>query len=143
MDAVIEWGLRIAGAGEIALGLLGFVAKREMNWHEELSRLSPMNARMYRTVYGYVSGANMCMGTLALLAPSLLLDGSTLATLVAAFIAAWWTVRLALQLFWYRWREAPGIVGALLSRALLMLGFTGFAAAHWLAVLHNLGALGG
>lgn len=142
MDELILWGLRIAGAGQVGLGCLHSIGKRTMRWPEDIAKLRPLNAQIFMSLFGYITAINFCMGFLGLLAPHLLLDGSPQALLLAAFIAVYWTIRLALQLFHYRWHEAPGIVGAPFSRALLMLGFTGFSSAHWLAVLHNLGVLG-
>jgi len=140
MEDLILWGLRVAGAGQIALAILHWVGKRELRWREDFARIRPLNARLFNGLFGYVTGLNLAFGLLALLGPGLLMDGSRLALIVATFIAIYWSARVALQLFYYQWREAPGFVGAWYSRAMLMSGFVGIAAAHWLAAHHNLGA---
>lgn len=139
MEDLILWGLRVAGAGQIALAFLHWVGKRELHWAEDFARIRPLNARLFNGLFGYVTGMNFLFGLLALLGPGLLLEGSRLALIVAGFIAAYWTVRVMLQLFYYRWQEAPGFIGAWYSRAMLLSGFVGIAVAHWLAVSHNLG----
>jgi hypothetical protein len=143
MDDLILWGLRIAGAGQIALGCLHRVGMRSMGWKEDLAKVRPLNAQIFLSLFGYITAINVSMGVLGVAAPWMLIDGSAQAVLLSAFIGAYWSVRLCLQLFHYRWHEAPGIVGARISLLMLPLGFLGFAAAHWLALLHNLGAWGG
>lgn len=133
MEDLIIWGLRFAGAGQIALACFHSVGKRVMRWPEELAKLRPLNAQIFMSLFGYITAINFCMGFLGLLAPRLLMDRSLQALILATFIAVYWSVRLWLQLFHYRWHEAPGIVGARLTRIILPPGFTGFAAAHWLA----------
>jgi len=142
MEELILWGLRIAGAGQIALACLHRVGKRTMRSQDELARLSPLNAQIFMSLFGYITGINLCMGLLGLLAPRWILQpGNVHALKLALFIAVYWSVRLGLQLFHYRWHEAPGNVGAPVTRVILPLGLARFAAAHWLAVLWNV--LGG
>jgi len=140
VEDLILWGLRVAGAGQIALALLHRVAMRELAWQDDFARVRPLNARLFKGLFGYVTCMNFLFGLLALVGPGLLLDQSTLALLVAAFLAAFWTARVVLQLFYYRWREAPGFVGRWYCRAMLMSGFVGIALAYWLALCCNLGA---
>ena len=63
--------------------------------------LRPLTRQVFWTYSVYILSINSAFGLLSLLAPHLLIDGSTLARLVCAFIAAYWTARLILQFTMY------------------------------------------
>jgi uncharacterized membrane protein len=137
-EDAIMLALRLAGAGQIAFGLLYPLASRALDWPDQARRVRPINARIFLTLFLYISAINLAFGLLGLLAPRLLLDGTTLATLLLAFIAAYWSVRTVLQLVWYRWSEVDNWVGSAPARAALTGAVAFFAAAHLLALAHVL-----
>ena len=68
-----------------------------LGWREETKLLRPLTRQVFWTYSTYILAINTSFGLLALVAPHLLLDGSTLARVVCAFIAAYWTARVTLQ----------------------------------------------
>ncbi|MBX3460629.1 MAG: hypothetical protein KF696_11810 [Planctomycetes bacterium] len=123
------WGLRLAGAGQVVFALLHPVAARGLKISHEAARMSRLNARVFRGLFGFVTGLNLLFGLLFLLAPQLLLDGSLLARLVLGTITLYWSARLMLQVFYYPWQTAPGWYGGLPVRAGMLFAFTSFSAA--------------
>jgi hypothetical protein len=139
MHTELEWLLRAAGVGQIALGILAHpLGARWMGWGKELAILRPLSARIFRALFFYISAINVAMGALGLFAPQLLLQPDALSRLVCAFIAAYWAGRLGLQLFYYRWHEAPPPLGGLAARMVLTAGFMWFAGAHAAALWWSL-----
>jgi hypothetical protein len=137
-ETTVTYALRAAGAGQILLGCVHPIAARNLNWREEAKRVHPMNARIFITLFLYISGLNIAFGLLGLFGPHLLLDGTLLATLVLGFITLYWSVRLILQLTYYRWQEVKNWMGSAPARHTLTLGVACFVAAHGLALAYVL-----
>ena len=74
-------------------------------------------------------------GTMHLLAPHLLTDGSPLARLVCGFIAAWWGARLAIQFFWFDRSDAPSGWVTFLGEIVLVALFVGLAGVYGFVAL--------
>jgi hypothetical protein len=89
--------LILAGIAQLAVASSSLFIPRLLGWREETKLLRPLTRQVFWTYSSYILSINSAFGLLALLAPHLLLDGSTLARLVCAFIAAYWTVRVTLQ----------------------------------------------
>ena len=119
----------LAGAGQIALALASLWLPRILRWGEETGRLSPLTRRIFWVYAAYILATNLCLGTLSVLAPGLLLDRSPLARCVAAYAAAYWGARLAIQLAWFRGVAPKGRGYALADLAVTAL-FALWAAAY-------------
>jgi hypothetical protein len=124
-----------AGLGQLALALVSLSIPRVLGWREETAKLRPLTREVFWTYAAYIWCAHIAFGLLSALAPNLLTDGSTLAGLVCAFIAAWWGARLALQLFVLdRSARPPGAIFIAAEIALVsaFISFTGiYAWAAW------------
>lgn len=132
---LLLWYLRVAGAGQVAFAFLHPVAAHGLQISRDAARMSVLNGRVFRGLFGYVTALNLLFGLLFLLAPQLLLDGSLLARLVLGTITLYWCARLMLQLFYYPWQTAPGWYGGLPVRAGLLFAFTSFSAAGMVALV--------
>jgi hypothetical protein len=108
--------LVLAGLGQIALALASLLLPRILRWGEETARLSPLTRKVFWVYAAYILVTNLCLGTLSVAAPRLLLDRSPLARCVAGYAAAYWGARLAIQLVWFRGSAPKG---------------PGYAAADW------------
>jgi hypothetical protein len=117
--------MTLAGVGQLALALASLAVPRVLGWKEETARLEPLTRQVFWTYAGYVLCAHVAFGLLSALAPESLLDSSTLAACVTAFIATWWGVRLVLQLAAFDRSARPsGALFVLLER--LLVGAFGF-----------------
>ena len=97
MFRFIEPALILAGIAQLAVASTSVLIPKLLGWREETQLLRPLTRQVFWTYSLYILAINTSFGLLALLAPHLLLDGSTLARVVCAFIAAYWTVRVTLQ----------------------------------------------
>ena len=99
--------LRIAGLGLIALALLHIRIGRHLNWREDVTRLTPVNASIFHVHNFFICLVLVLMGLPCMLDPHVFLEKSRAAAWVSWSIAAFWTVRLYFQWFVYRadlWR---------------------------------------
>ncbi|MEO0592542.1 MAG: hypothetical protein AAFZ38_03095 [Myxococcota bacterium] len=96
----LEVHLRFAGAGLIALALLHAVFPRYFDWSRELSRLSLINRQMMQVHAFFIAVVVALIGVLAISSARLLVSTS-LGHRVAAGIAVFWLLRLAIQWFGY------------------------------------------
>ena len=91
--------IRAAGIGQLLLAAASLAIPRVLGWKEELALLRPLTRQVFIIYSSYILGTNVAFGLLSSLVPRALLDGTPLSRSVAGFIALYWGVRLALQLF--------------------------------------------
>ena len=94
---LIEIALILAGLAQLGIASSSVFIPRLLGWREETKLLRPLTRQVFWTYAVYILSINTSFGLLSLLAPHLLIDGSMLARVVCAFIAAYWTSRLILQ----------------------------------------------
>lgn len=125
-----------AGAGQLALAAASLAIPRVLGWREQTARLRPLTRQVFWTYAVYIWAFNVSFGLVSVLAPALLLDGSALARLVCAFIAAYWGARLVVQLAWFDRGDAPAGLRYKLAEAALVALFASltsiYGAAAWL-----------
>lgn len=97
MFRTFEFAIIFAGLTQLAIATSSLVIPRVLGWRAETARLKPLTRQVFWTYAGYVFSMNVAFGALSLLAPRALLDGTTLARAVCAFIAIYWIARLVLQ----------------------------------------------
>src|SRR5690606_30744564 len=78
---------------------------RELRFQDELSRLSPLLRQWVLTAGGYIVLNLIAFGALSLALAGELASGAPLARAVCGYIAVFWLVRLALQLFVFDARD--------------------------------------
>jgi hypothetical protein len=88
----------LAGLCHFGILIASAVAPQMLDWKHSLAPLKRMNRQVIWTHGAYIAGMIAAFGVLSVAAPQLLTDGSPLARIVCAFIAAFWGVRLVLQL---------------------------------------------
>jgi hypothetical protein len=98
---LLEIAIFLAGLAQLGIASSSVFIPRLLGWREETKKLRPLTRQVFWTYSGYILSINTAFGLLALLAPQLLIDGSTLGRVVCAFIAAYWAVRLILQFTMY------------------------------------------
>jgi hypothetical protein len=92
-----EFALLFAGLAQLGIAASSVLIPRLLGWREETKLLRPLTRQVFWTYATYILSINTAFGTLALLAPHALLDGSLLARAVCGFTAAYWLARLVLQ----------------------------------------------
>ena len=109
----------LAGIGQLALALGSLAVPRVLRWSEDTARLRPLTRQVFWTYASYIWVTNVVFGLLSTWAPSLLLDRSPLARLVAGYITAYWGARLLVQFFYFDRSDAPS--GAFFKAAEVLL----------------------
>lgn len=97
MFRLFETALILAGLAQLAIASSSVFIPRLLGWREETMRLRPLTRQVFWTYASYILGLHIAFGALSLLAPHSLIDGSTLARAVCAFLAVYWGTRLILQ----------------------------------------------
>ena len=88
----------LAGLAHLASLSAILVAPRQVGWTQELARLPKLVRQMCNVYSGYTSGTIVAMGLVSVLLPGELTSGTPLARAVCGYIAAFWAVRLWLQI---------------------------------------------
>lgn len=110
--------VRGAGGLHFAILIASALVPRIFDWHGQLARLHPFLRRLF-WVYGvFIVFTIVGFGTLTLLHARELLAGDPLGRSLAAFIALFWMLRLAVQFFVFDPRE-------FLTHWFLRLGYHG------------------
>jgi len=129
-----------AGLGQLALAAASLAIPFVLGWREETARLGPLTRQVFWTYAGYIWSFHVCFGLLSLLAPEWLLDRTPLAAAVCGFIAAYWGVRLVLQLTWIDRRAAPRGPLFVAAEVALVSLFVGLTAIYGAAFMSHLRA---
>ena len=93
--------LRVAGALQLALAALHPFFPRRFGWAEELPRLSLLNRQIFVVHTFFIALTVAMFGALSLFGAPALLQATSLSRLVLGGMAAFWGVRLVVQLFVY------------------------------------------
>ncbi len=107
MIAILTILLRIAGAGLLLLAILHVPIGRHLNWREDVARLSPVNASIFRVHALFICIVLVIMGLPCLLEPAIFLERTRAGAWLAWSFGAFWTIRLYCQHFVYQadlWR---------------------------------------
>ena len=121
--------LILVGVGQIGLAVASLFLPRILRWDEETARLGPLTRRIFWVYGAYILGTNLCLGTLSVLAPHLLLERTPLARLVAAYAGTYWGARLVIQFVWFRGAAPKGAFYALADWIVTLL-FAAWAATY-------------
>ncbi len=113
---MLEWVLRITGASLIILSAFHAVLWRILGWNEEVTRLSPLNARVFAVHTFFLAFVLLGLGLLSMLRPGLLLAPSELARFLLSFVVLFWMLRLAMQPLIFDRLMRQGWTGALWLR---------------------------
>jgi hypothetical protein len=137
--ATLETLVRLAGIGQLVLVAASLAIPRVLGWRDETARgLRPLTRQVFWTWGAYIWLTHMAFGLLSAFGPHLLVDGTRLAGIVAAFIATWWAARLVVQ-FTYFDRSATGEgLRFKLAEVGLVALFAGLAVVYGLAAFVDL-----
>jgi len=93
----LEALLRIAGVLQIALAAAHLFLSKPLKWPEELSRLSPINRRIFLVHTFFIGLILVLFGALSLFAPETLLVRTDLSDFVLVGLSIFWTIRRVFQ----------------------------------------------
>jgi phosphoglycerol transferase MdoB-like AlkP superfamily enzyme len=133
--------LRLAGVSLLVLALLHAALWRTFRWGSEITRLSPINARVFVVHLIFIAFVLAALGLLSLLRPDLLLAKSDLARLLLYGIVAFWVVRLLFQPLVFDGALKEGWTSHPIVRIGANLLWAAYVAVYGAALLGQVGSL--
>ncbi len=94
---ILLWALRAVGASLLVLSVFHAFLWKNLNWGDEIKRLSPLSARVFAVHTFFIAFVLFALGLLSLVRADLLLAPSELGRLMLVGVVLFWLVRLALQ----------------------------------------------
>jgi hypothetical protein len=133
-----EWYLSLAiylaALGHLLVLVVSVQAPVRLGWKEDIPKLTRFNQKVFWVYGSYIL---LCIVSFALLTWWLhddLLAGARAARAIALFIATFWSVRVAVDFFWYDYRDWPPGNALVMGHALATSLFSGLALVYWAVV---------
>ena len=115
--------LWLAGIGHFCVLIASFQVPSRLHWREDLKQLTPFNRKLMWVYGGFTVFTIVAFGTLTLALHAELLRGERAALALALFIGVYWTLRIAVEFFYYDLADWPRGRGMVAGRILLTLLF--------------------
>jgi hypothetical protein len=122
--------LWLAGIGHFCVLIASFQVPSRLHWKDDLQKLTPFNRKLMWTHGGFALLTIIAFGTLTLALHGEMLRGDRAALGVALFIGVYWTLRIAVDFFYYDHADWPRGKGFVAGHVLLTLLFTYLAATN-------------
>ncbi|HMF16964.1 MAG TPA: hypothetical protein VKE98_07135 [Gemmataceae bacterium] len=94
----LDWLIFLAGFGQLAVLSASALVPIRLKWTESFRSLPRLHRQLFWIYGGYIVLAIIAFGLLSLFQSRALAGGSDLAPALCAYIAAFWGIRLALQM---------------------------------------------
>jgi hypothetical protein len=107
MATLFGLALWLAGLGHFVLLGASFQVPARLGWKQDLARLQPFNRKLMWTYGAFTVLTIVAFGILTLLLHDEFLRGDRAAIALAAFIAAYWTARIAVDAIYFKHRDWP------------------------------------
>jgi len=131
----LSQALYAAAIGHVLVLIASFQVPSRLGWNDDIAKLTRFNQKIF-WLYGlYIL---LCIVGFAVLTWRLhddFLAGLPAARYLAGFIALFWTIRVAADIFWYDARDWPSGNGLVVGHALLTSLFCSLASIYWVAAL--------
>ena len=134
MKELLNVLLWLAGIGHFVVLIASFQVPWRLHWVQELPRLSSFNRKLMWVHGAFAILTITAFGLLTLLLPQDMLLPVRAALGIAAFIATYWTARVAVDFFYYEHADWPKGRQFAVGHALLTGLFCAMAATYWLLI---------
>jgi hypothetical protein len=131
----LSLALWLAGLGHFVLLIAALQVPYRLGWKTDLARLTDFNRKLMWTYAGTTLLTIVAFGVLTLALHDAFLARDPAAVALAAFIAIFWTLRLAVDATWLRhidWPKGPAFI---LGHILLVALFLALATTYWLVII--------
>ena len=137
-NALLNIALWLAGIGNFCVLGASLQAPARLGWREDVAKLKPFNRKIF-WVYGvFIVLTIIAFGTLTLALHAELMRGDRAAVGLAAFIAVFWSTRVAIDFFVYDHADWPPGKQFVIGHILLTGLFIALAVAYWGVVVRSL-----
>lgn len=127
--------LWLAGIGHFCILFASFQVPARLHWKEDLAQLTPFNRKLMWVYGGTTLLTVVAFGCLTLFLHDQLLVGDRTAAALAAFIATFWTLRIAVDFFYFRHTDWPPGQAFVIGHSLLTTLFAALAFTYWTVVI--------
>lgn len=133
-----NWLMIMAGIGQIFTACIyPYVRHKVFDWYTDVKQLKPLNQEIAKTYGRYIQGLNFAFGSIALIIPSELQNGSKLALALTGLVGAYWIGKVVTQIAYYPMYRVPQKtifkIGSYFMNALFLL----FALVYLLLIFKN------
>ena len=111
----------IGGVLQLGVLLAAALLPRVLDWKTNMPKLPPLQAQIFKVYAGYICLMLIALGGMCIVFADELLEGTALTRTLCFFVAVFWGIRLAVQLFYYK-------PEGYLDRGFLRLGYHGLTA---------------
>ena len=106
-DWYFSLALWLGALGHFVILLASFQVPKQLNWREDLAKLSRFNRKVFWTYGGFIVGMIVSFGVIALVLHDEYLRGERAAVAVSLFNGAFWTARLLTDFFYFGDEDWP------------------------------------
>ncbi len=140
-EQLLSLGLFVAGITHFGVLLAGVQAPKQLNWAEEVPRMSRFNQKILIVYYLFTGVTIVMFGSLTLYLRDEILDKDPVASLLALAIGVWWTARILVDIFIFDHKDWPEGKKYIVGHVVLTSGFVGMAGVMLTAGVNGLGWL--
>lgn len=134
-----EYGLNLAlwlaGIGHFCILFASFQVPGRLGWRRDLAQLTPFNRKLMWVYAGTTLLTIIAFGVLTLLLHQEFLAGDRAAVALAAFIAVFWTLRIAVDFIYFEHSDWPTGIQFVIGHFLLTALFAALAFTYWATVV--------
>jgi len=134
-------GLLVAGFTHFGVLLAGMQAPAQLNWAEEVPRMSKFNQKIMVVYYVFTGITIVMFGSLTLYLRDEIVAGDRVASTLALVIGAWWCCRILVDAFVFDHDDWPEGLRFIAGHVVLTTGFVGMATVMLVAGARGLGWL--
>ncbi len=135
---VLKWAILACGLGHFLVLVATFQVPKKLNWHEEFSKLSRFNKKIFWTYGGYIVFCIVSFGIIDLINAKDLMDINPSSLAIALFISIFWTARVIVDFSYYKHTDWPPGDEFVVGHTCLTTLFCFLALTHWSLVLWQL-----
>jgi len=103
-----NWLIILGGCGQIFTALIyPYIRHQVFDWYNDVKQLKPLNQEIAKTYGRYIQGLNFSFGLIAILIPTDLKNGTSLAIALTGLIGAYWVGKVLTQIAYYPMYDIP------------------------------------
>ena len=129
-EDIFSLALWLAGIGHFCVLIASFQVPSRLNWSEDLKKLTSFNRKLMWVHGAFAVLTIIAFGTMTMGLHGEMLRGDRAALGIALFIGVYWTLRIAVDFFYYDHKDWPSGRGFIAGHILLTLLFAYLAATN-------------
>ena len=126
-EQLLQLGLVVAGFTHFGVLLAGIQAPAQLNWKEEIPRMSKFNQKIMVIYYLFTGFTIVMFGSLTLFLRDEIFNQEPVASLLALVIGIWWSARILVDMFVFDHEDWPDGKQFIIGHIVLTSGFVGMA----------------